>query len=96
MVIKDMEARDQFGRNKYGTPLQPLNGRDPLQDAYEEVLDMSVYMRQAKEEMIFLGNDLREQLRLAEERKDTKMVAALEQILKTYRFLTPKPPVAKG
>jgi len=89
-VIKDMEARDKFGRNKYGTPLQPLNGRDPLQDAYEEVLDMSVYMKQAKEEMLFLGNDIREILRQAKERNDKDLISSLTQILGTYQFLTKK------
>lgn len=38
---------DKFGRRKYGTPLQPFNGRDPLVDAYQEVLDLAVYLRQA-------------------------------------------------
>lgn len=46
MVIKDMENRDCEGRRKYGTPLQPHNGRDALVDAYQEALDLCVYMRQ--------------------------------------------------
>jgi hypothetical protein len=46
-VIKDMQARDSFGRQKYGTPLQAFNGRDALRDAYEESLDLCVYLRQA-------------------------------------------------
>ena len=45
LVMKDMIARDFFGRQKYKTPLQPHNGRDTLQDAYEEVLDLCVYLR---------------------------------------------------
>lgn len=47
LVIQDMQARDQFGRCKYGTPLQPFNGRDALKDAYQEALDLCVYLRQA-------------------------------------------------
>lgn len=47
MVIEDMYKRAQDGEKKYGTPLQAFNGRDPLVDAYEEVLDLCVYMRQA-------------------------------------------------
>lgn len=47
MVIKDMEARDAVGRQRYGTPLQPHNGRDALRDAYEEALDLCAYLRQA-------------------------------------------------
>lgn len=47
MVMKDMVDRDQLGRKRYGVPLQPHNGRDALQDAYEEALDLVVYLRQA-------------------------------------------------
>lgn len=45
-VIEDMKARDNFGRAKYKTPLQMTNDRNHAQDAYEEVLDLSVYMKQ--------------------------------------------------
>lgn len=45
IVIEDMKARDKLGRERYKTPLQPFNGRDSLQDAYEEVLDLAVYLR---------------------------------------------------
>ena len=34
-----------MGIRKYGTPLQPDNGRDSLQDAYEEALDLCVYLK---------------------------------------------------
>jgi hypothetical protein len=47
LVIADMEKRNAFGVAKYGTPLQPFNGRDALQDAYEEILDLCVYLRQS-------------------------------------------------
>lgn len=50
LVISDMRERDQFGRHKYGTPLQVFNGRNPLVDAYQEVLDLAVYLRQEIEE----------------------------------------------
>lgn len=46
-VIADMQARDKLGRERYGTPLQAFNGRDALVDAYQEALDLSVYLRQA-------------------------------------------------
>lgn len=45
LVIADMHARDAEGRRRYGTPLQSSNGRDMLKDAYEEVLDLAVYLR---------------------------------------------------
>jgi len=47
LVIADMQKRDTIGRKRYGTPLQPNNGRDALRDAYEEALDLLVYLRQA-------------------------------------------------
>ena len=47
LVIGDMIARDTVGRKRYGTPLQPHNGRDALRDAYEEAHDQCVYLRQA-------------------------------------------------
>jgi predicted HAD superfamily Cof-like phosphohydrolase len=50
LVQADMAARDLVGRERYGTPLQAFNGRDPLVDAYQEALDQVVYLRQAIEE----------------------------------------------
>lgn len=47
LVMRDMAQRDDTGRKRYGTPLQPHNGRDALRDAYEEALDLAVYIRQA-------------------------------------------------
>lgn len=50
LVVADMHERDHVGRERYGTPLQAHNGRDPLVDAYQEALDLVVYLRQAIEE----------------------------------------------
>ncbi len=47
LVIADMQARDEAGRQRYGTRLQPFNGRNSLQDAYEEALDLCVYLKTA-------------------------------------------------
>lgn len=47
LVIADMDARDNVGRQRYGVPLQAANGRDALRDAYEEALDQCAYIRQA-------------------------------------------------
>ena len=46
-VIADMQAREQLGIGRYGTPLQAGNGRDALRDAYEEALDLAVYLKPA-------------------------------------------------
>jgi hypothetical protein len=50
LVIEDLQRRDEVGRKKYGTTLQTFNGRDPLIDAYQEALDLAMYLRQAIEE----------------------------------------------
>jgi len=47
LVISDMRSRDQIGEARYATRLQPFNGRDVLVDAYQEALDLAVYLRQA-------------------------------------------------
>ena len=46
LVLADIEARRELGIQRYGTPLQPFNGRDSLRDAYEEALDLAIYLRQ--------------------------------------------------
>lgn len=52
LVREDARARDAQGRKRYGVPLQPGNGRDALADAYQEALDLAVYLRQALEELL--------------------------------------------
>lgn len=46
-VIADLRDRDAIGFAEYGKPLTAFNGRDALWDAYEEALDLAVYLRQA-------------------------------------------------
>lgn len=45
-IINIAKERDDFGAKKYGTRLQPFNGRDPLVDAFQEGLDQLVYIEQ--------------------------------------------------
>ena len=47
LVKDDLQARIAKGRAEYGEPLTTHNGRDALWDAYEEVLDLALYLRQA-------------------------------------------------
>lgn len=56
-----MRARDNEGRRKYGTPLTVANGRDQLIDAYQEQLDLIVYLRAA---IIEKESDRKELLRI--------------------------------
>lgn len=47
LVCADIVERKELGRMRYGTVLQPHNGRDALRDAYEEAMDLAMYLRQA-------------------------------------------------
>lgn len=46
-VMADMAARIAKGADEYGEPLTTGNGRDALVDAYEEALDLALYLKQA-------------------------------------------------
>lgn len=46
-VLDALEQRAKAGYEKYGTPLMTFNGRDALQDAFEEALDLCMYLAQA-------------------------------------------------
>ena len=50
MVLADLTNRALEGTAKYGEPLKAHNGRNPLWDAYQEALDLAMYLRQAIEE----------------------------------------------
>ena len=45
-VIRDFQIRRESGKVKYGTELLSFNGRDPMIDLYQELLDAVVYIRQ--------------------------------------------------
>lgn len=45
-VCADLTARAEVGRAKYGTYLETHNGRDSLMDAYQEALDLLMYLEQ--------------------------------------------------
>lgn len=46
LVILDLQARMALGIERYGTLLQANNGRDALLDAYEEAMDLTIYLKQ--------------------------------------------------
>lgn len=47
LVLQDIADRRQSGIAHYGTELVTNNGRNALIDAYQEALDLVVYLRQA-------------------------------------------------
>lgn len=46
LVIEDMVIRKQLGLERYGRYLTTHNGRNGLQDLYEELLDACMYIKQ--------------------------------------------------
>ena len=56
-LLADMRARDSLGRERYGTPLRTWNGRDAVADAYQEALDLVVYVEQARQRLALDGGD---------------------------------------
>ena len=57
---KHLKARAKFGSNKYGKELLPFNGRNPLRDKREELLDALVYNEQDLMEREQLGREIEE------------------------------------
>ena len=47
LVKQDLIDRSLVGEKKYGEKLKPFNGRNALIDAYQEALDLCMYLRQA-------------------------------------------------
>lgn len=52
LVKADLDQRDRIGLGKYGQSLHAHDGRRTLQDAYEEALDLAIYL---KKELIERG-----------------------------------------
>lgn len=46
-LVTLMRLRNEQGICKYGAPLTTNNGRDALTDAFQEALDLCVYLHQA-------------------------------------------------
>lgn len=73
MVIEDMKERRDMGFVKYGSMLFPNNGRKNLIDAYQEALDLAVYLK----------NEIREQARYS-----TPEVKAMSLYSQYYFYFT--------
>ncbi len=58
LVIRDMGERNDLGYAKYGRTMRARDGRDHLVDAYQECLDMAVYLRQEIEERRMGGAEM--------------------------------------
>lgn len=58
LVISNLRARAELGKERYGTYLQAGNGRDPALDLYEELLDAALYAKQLLDERVSMRNAL--------------------------------------
>lgn len=61
LVIKDIRTRQMAGIAKYGTTLadNPLEMRLWLQHAYEECIDMALYLKRTMQELDREADDLK-------------------------------------
>lgn len=50
LVAEDLIQRAKVGKKKYGCYLYAENGREALLDAYQEALDLCMYLRQLIQE----------------------------------------------
>ena len=46
-VLADIQARAEYGLQKYGVPLRPFDTSDPIKEAYQEAIDGAIYATQA-------------------------------------------------
>lgn len=53
LVIEDIRKRQELGIKKYGTTVaqNPLTHQQWLQHAYEEALDMAIYLKRASQQL---------------------------------------------
>jgi hypothetical protein len=59
IVIADIKKRQQLGIKKYGTTVanNPLYLREWLEHAYQESLDLAIYLKRSMQEADRLGDD---------------------------------------
>lgn len=57
-----LEERHRQGMERYGVPLTLFNGRSPLYDAMQELVDAFVYLQQAGMEAEMAGNPKQAQM----------------------------------
>lgn len=74
MVIDDIGKRRSVGIERYGTALQPFNGRKTLRDIYEELLDVACYMKQRMVEEDLIDRIIEENARLKAENTEFRQM----------------------
>lgn len=97
-VIKDIASRAETGLKKYGTTMdrEDLVASDWVQHAYEEALDMAIYLKRLKKDMLAMEEYVNAHKMMKEKytltwvqkKKDTEPTTGGTQIVYTT---TPKP-----
>lgn len=83
-VLADMRERDRVGRARYGVPLTAGNGRKQLVDAYQEALDLCVYLRAWLDENDIDPDGMHQPTRHAELGKTEQVVLiAFQDVIET-------------
>ncbi|MGW7100339.1 hypothetical protein [Streptomyces sp. NPDC054883] len=63
-LIEMIKERRALGIQRYGRPLETFNGRNAVQDALEEALDLATYLTQIEMEQEAQAKGIRNALRL--------------------------------
>lgn len=80
-ISQEVPARRQVGIQRYGTALQPFNGRDALRDLWEELLDASTYFMQVDAEYTALVKALRDVVESWSEARHMSTIREAERLL---------------
>lgn len=75
-IWADLNSRATVGLEKYGTRLKTHNGRNALNDAYQEVLDLIMYLRQ---HVLEIGEDKVGLTRVIELARDIRFMLNLQE-----------------
>lgn len=90
LVSEDLLRRKEYGLNKYESLLQVGNGRDFLQDLYEEMQDGIVYLRGAIEEQEIASRLIKFLLQKVRDYRDTaypELAKSGQKVLQTRGFI---------
>ena len=85
LVIADMRARDEIGRDCYGTPLTSGNGRDHLVDAMQELLDACVYLANELDEHGIGPGELINIARVPDGKKRWRLICVQQHLAEQIR-----------
>jgi hypothetical protein len=99
LVRLDLDERERIGIERYGTPLQAFNRRDMTVDAYQELMDLLVYMRGWMEERIAAVDQLvaiREFWITRVPQGDAEGQRAITGLDQVIGWLLPDPPTEGG